>query len=127
MGDEMCFGCSPDNPIGLQLNCWSEGETTYTEFNPTNVHQSYNGVFHGGLIITIMDELIGHHLMDRGYRAVTGRMNARFKKPVPIKNNIRFGCYTEKQKGNLFVIKAWTTMPEGETVVEAEAHMMRID
>lgn len=127
MGDSMCFGCSHENPQGLKLNFSYEADTTYTEFIPSEVHQSYDGVFHGGLIITIMDELIGKHLIKRGHRAVTGRINTRFKKPVPIREKVKFGCKVEKQKGNLFVVKAWCELPGGEKVVEAEAHMMKVE
>ncbi len=126
MGDQMCFGCSPENPRGLQLTFRYEGETTYTEFFPDSTHQSYDGVFHGGLIITIMDELIGKHLMQRNHKTVTGRMNVRFKRTVPLQEIVVFGCRIEKQRGSLFIVQAWAEIKNGERAVTAEAHMMEI-
>lgn len=123
----MCFGCSPVNPGGLHLNFRHEKDTTYTDFFPDSTHQSYDGVFHGGLIITIMDELIGKHLMHRNHKTVTGRMNVRFKQTVPLQETVFFGCSIEKQRGSLFIVKAWADLKNGERAVTAEAHMMEIE
>ncbi len=127
MGDNMCFGCSQENPKGLQLTFRYEGDTTYTEFYADSNHQSYDGVFHGGLIMAIMDELIGNHLLAKNHKTVTGRISARFKRTVPIGERILFGCQIEKQRGNLFVVKAWTELENGDRAVETEAHMMEIE
>ena len=56
----MCFGCGRDNTIGLKLDFHQEGESVRAEFIPGEMYQGWPGVVHGGLICTMLDEVIGY-------------------------------------------------------------------
>ncbi len=126
MDDNFCFGCSPDNPIGLHLECFAQEDGTWAAyFIPTRYHESYNGIMHGGLVATILDELIANHLdKGRGLRAVTGRLEVRFRHPVPIGAKIKCVSRIIREKGRLFQMEAHTELPDGRIAVEARADMM---
>jgi len=126
MGDNYCFGCSPNNPAGLHLHFWREGECEVTEFTPLKEHQSYDGVCHGGLVSTVMDELFGNHLKSLGvFPAVTGRLSIRFRGSVPIGQKIRFVSRILKSKGRLYEMEGWAELPGGQKLVECTAQMMK--
>lgn len=126
MEDNMCFCCSDKNPIGLHLKFWFEGDTIYTEFVPCEEHQSYNGVFHGGLTGTILDELMGKYLNARGIKGFTGRLTIRYKVPLRIGQKIRFACKMVDNKSRFYKMKAWAELPGGEIAAEATGHMMKV-
>lgn len=126
MGDEMCFCCGEKNPIGLKLKFWFEGDTLYTEFVPQREHQSYNGVFHGGLTGAILDELMGKYLYIRGIKGFTGRLNVRYKIPLQIGQKVCFACKMIASKNRFFKMKAWAELPGGKIAAEAIGHIMRI-
>ena len=78
----MCFVCGVNNPIGLHLDFWMDGEQVWTDFTPGREHQGYPGVMHGGLVATLLDEswagqplkqLDGH-----------GQDGGAYRKPVPL-------------------------------------------
>jgi len=127
MGDTGCFACGANNPIGLRLRFQVEGDRCYTSFIPQMVHQSFNGVFHGGLICTILDEVMGQHLVLLGYRAFTGRLSVRFRKPIGIGQPIRFISRLIKRRQRLFQMEAWAELPGGEVAAEATAEMMLME
>lgn len=78
-----CFGCSPDNPIGLRLDFVDEGEYIKTSWLPGDEFQGYNNVLHGGIQSTLMDELASWYVYARLKTAgVTSKMEIRYKKPV---------------------------------------------
>lgn len=78
-----CFGCSPDNPAGLQMNFYEEGEELVSEWDPRNHHQGYLNVLHGGIQATLMDEIASWVVYVRIKRAgVTSKMDIRYFKPV---------------------------------------------
>lgn len=55
--DYNCFGCSPDNEIGLNLEFWDTGDEIITQWMPDNKFVGYKNVLHGGIQATIMDEI----------------------------------------------------------------------
>lgn len=124
MGDSGCFACGAHNPIGLRLRFEVDGNRCYTSFVPQEVHQSFRGIFHGGLICTILDEVMGQHLELLGYRALTGRLAVRFRKPIPIGQPVRFVSELLNRRRRLFQMQAWAELPDGRVAAEAKAEMM---
>lgn len=78
-----CFGCSPDNPIGLKLKFVDEGEYITATWMPGDEYQGYNNVLHGGIQSTLMDEIASWYVYAKMKTAgVTSKMEIRYKKPV---------------------------------------------
>ena len=77
--DGMCFACGPRNDIGLRLEFEAAGGDIVTRFLPQDRHQGFQGIVHGGILSTLLDEVMAHVLMRRGIRAVTARMEVQFK------------------------------------------------
>ena len=80
----MCFVCGRDNPIGLHLTFYVDGQQVKTTFTPRPEHQGWPGVLHGGITSTILDETIGRTAFLVDMWAVTGRMEIRYRRPIPI-------------------------------------------
>ncbi|HBT46873.1 MAG TPA: thioesterase [Peptococcaceae bacterium] len=121
----LCFGCSPDNPLGLHLEFFArEDGCVGTRFTPGVFHQGYPGILHGGLVTTILDELMANHLARMGYWAVTARLEVRFRKPLPIGQELTFFSRLVKKRPPLFQLEAWAELPTGEVAAEARAEMM---
>lgn len=78
-----CFGCSPDNPIGLKMEFTDNGEGISCEWEPNEHFQSYHHVLHGGIQATIMDEIASWFINAKlGTAGVTSRIETKHKKPV---------------------------------------------
>ncbi len=57
-----CFGCDPDNPIGLRLDFHRSGQTVWSTWDPRPELEGYPGVVHGGIQATLCDELGGWYV-----------------------------------------------------------------
>jgi uncharacterized protein (TIGR00369 family) len=78
-----CFGCSPDNPLGLQLNFVEEGDELVSVWKPKSFLQGYRNVLHGGIQATLMDEIASWVVYVKlGTSGVTSNMNVRYHNPV---------------------------------------------
>ena len=53
-----CFGCGESNPIGLRLKYRREGDRLRTEFMPGDDHQGWPGIVHGGIIASLLYEVM---------------------------------------------------------------------
>jgi hypothetical protein len=80
--DQMCFCCGPKNPIGLKLRFENlEDGRTRTVWRPRQEHQGFKDIVHGGLVATVLDEVMIRMLYHRGIPAVTGTMETKLLKP----------------------------------------------
>ena len=43
-----CFGCSPDNPIGLHLEFYEDGDYIVSTWHPGHNYQGWVDTMHGG-------------------------------------------------------------------------------
>ena len=121
----MCFACGEGNPIGLHLHFFKAPDGCLSVFTPKQEHQSYNDRMHGGLIMTLMDEIMGNYLfLKEGIPAYTGKMESRFRKPIQIGETVLISCQGVKRKGHLAVLEARITLADGTVAAEATSHMM---
>jgi len=53
-----CFVCGEANPLGLKLRFESDGQIVRTRFTPCPDHMGFKDVIHGGLLATVLDEIM---------------------------------------------------------------------
>ena len=80
-----CFGCSPDNEHGLQMQFYEEGEFVYSDWEPKGFLQGFHNILHGGIQATLIDE-IGNWLVVVKLKttSVTSELFVKYLKPVHI-------------------------------------------
>ena len=49
-----CVCCAPNNPVGLHLEFWEEGEDVLTIWNPGENYQGWINTLHGGIISMLL-------------------------------------------------------------------------
>jgi uncharacterized protein (TIGR00369 family) len=53
-----CFVCGESNPAGLNLRFETDGRIVHTRFVPRAEHVGFKQIIHGGLIATVLDEIM---------------------------------------------------------------------
>ncbi len=81
-----CFVCGENNPDGLKLNFEvdREKQRLKTTFVAPPKFQGYDGIVHGGILSTLLDEAMAKLSFELGYDTVTATLEIRFKNPAPI-------------------------------------------
>ena len=78
-----CFGCSPDNPIGLKMEFYEDGEDIVCYWKPSEHYQGWVESLHGGIQATLMDEcaawVVSRKLQTTG---VTSKLDISYRKPI---------------------------------------------
>jgi len=117
-----CFGCSPYNAFGLQLEFWEDGPELVSYWNPRPILQSYPGVLHGGIQSTLLDEIAGWVVYVKcGTVGITAQMNVRFKKPLLIdQGEITIRARLLEQNRRMATIQARLINSSGFECTEAE-------
>lgn len=89
--DNYCFVCGRDNPQGLKIAVrYNEGDmAAATELSLPKEYQGWTDVIHGGILATLLDEMMAHAVWRFAGPGVTLGMEVRFHKPLKPGEKIR--------------------------------------
>ncbi|MDA1095875.1 MAG: PaaI family thioesterase [Chloroflexi bacterium] len=125
---QRCFGCGPDNPIGLGLvfnAVEDEPDHVFAIWTPKEDHQGWPQAVHGGLVSTLLDEAAAYVAYARGDRTATARLNIRFHTPAPVADALRVDGRLQRASRRLLQVRAQvTTLASGAIVADADATLM---
>jgi len=122
-----CFVCGKNNPGGLQLSFEidKERQTLKTTFVATPTFQGWDGIVHGGIISTLLDEAMAKLVYELGYQSVTASLEIKFKKPAPILEPLLvYGEITEVNR-RVVRAKARVTKENGTLLAEGKSTFIR--
>ena len=122
-----CFVCGENNPGGLRLNFEIDREkrTLKTTFVAGAVFQGFDGIVHGGIISTLLDEAMAKLSYELGYGGVTAAMEIRFKKAAPILVPLLAHGEITEVTSRLVRARARVTEEDGTILATATATLMR--
>jgi uncharacterized protein (TIGR00369 family) len=94
-----CFACGSLNANGLQLDLHVEPGRCWTQLALDNRFEGWEGIVHGGILCTILDEVMAWALVGEDNWGVTARMNVAFRRPVLVGTTVRAeGWITEARR-----------------------------
>jgi acyl-coenzyme A thioesterase PaaI-like protein len=107
----ICYGCGRNNPEGLQIKSYWEGDAGVCYFTPKHYHSAFPGVVYGGLIAALIDCHSICTAMAHAYREdnrelgtepliyfVTGELKVKYLKPTPMNTKLILQAHVTKQQ-----------------------------
>ena len=80
-----CFACGTANPIGLNLKFFSLGDSVCSEITLGKYHEGWQNLAHGGIISTLLDEVMSWAIMySKKNFVVTRKMDIKYVRNVSI-------------------------------------------
>jgi len=119
----LCFACGRDNPVGLKLEFRFEEGKSKAEFVPGKYHQSWNGVFHGGLLALCLDEAFGYVLYFQGIKGMTAKMEMRIRQTIRTGQKIFITGEIRRKTRKLVETYAKAELEDGTLAAEGTASM----
>jgi acyl-coenzyme A thioesterase PaaI-like protein len=82
--DNYCFVCGKDNPLGFKITVrYLEAElAAETELSLPREFQGWDQVIHGGILATLLDEMMAHAVWRFAGPGLTLNLEVRFHKPL---------------------------------------------
>jgi uncharacterized protein (TIGR00369 family) len=84
-----CFACGELNEIGLHLQLRLEPGRCWTELEMPRRFEGWEGIIHGGILCTVMDEVMAWALVQEDCWGVTAKLSVDFRRPVTVGQRIR--------------------------------------
>ena len=124
-----CFVCGPGNPEGLRLEFGMDkdrGEAEAKVIFPER-YQGWEGVVHGGLLATVLDEAMIKAAWGKGLRCVTGEITVRYTKPARTGEiHCLRGRVTSEKKDKIVFAESEILDGAGETVARATGKLFKV-
>lgn len=122
---QYCFICGQENPVGFKTNIEVDRETQSAQCTlaVSAEYQGWKGMVHGGIISALLDEVSAYAGMTVAKTVVTGELTTRFRKPVPVEQEITVSAQVIKQARRVVMVEAQLVM-QGEVLASAEAKMI---
>lgn len=124
-----CFGCAPDNPIGLRMDFYEDEGDIVGIWQPSTHYQGWIDVLHGGIIATLVDET-GAWVITRKLQttAMTVRLNMQYIRPITTTGGgITVRARILRQMRNFVVVTAQVTDDRGRKCATGEATYCAFD
>ena len=93
-----CFACGSLNEHGMHLVMHVEGGRSWTELELEPRFAGWEGIAHGGIVCTILDEVMAWSLAASDAWGVTARMAVDFKRPIEVGTPLRAEGHVTRQR-----------------------------
>lgn len=127
--DNYCFVCGTKNPMGLKLNFHYDEKNDEVVSNTVfpRHFQGWQGVLHGGLISTVLDEIMIKAVAQKGLKCVTAELNIKFKKPALLKKGFSIKGKVIEIRRRIALTEGWVVDSDDTTIATAHGKFISID
>lgn len=117
-----CFACAPNNPYGLKMEFWEDGDDIVSYWTPGDNYQGWLKTLHGGIQATLIDEMggwvVARKLQTSG---MTTNLNVRYRRPISTGENVTIEARARiREQKKMFVTIDVTLSVKGRVCSEAE-------
>ena len=121
-----CFACGTANPIGLNLKFYSLGDVVCSDIILEKVHEGWQDLAHGGIISTLLDEVMSWAIMrSKKTFIVTRKMDIKYVRNVLIGTPLTvIGRFLGDGKPPLVKAKAEIRDDEGRLLVRSNGEFV---
>jgi len=117
-----CFVCGPHNAIGLRVKFQLDGDVCRGEFTPGRDHCGYDGITHGGILFSLLDDVMANWLYLKGLRCFTAKCEIRYRNPLPVGCRVLLAGKSLKRKRNVVVVEGLASRADtAEVIAECQA------
>lgn len=116
-----CFGCSPENPMGVKMEFYEDGDEIVSFWKPKQEYQGWLDTLHGGIQAVLLDEICAWVIVRKlQTTGVTSKMETRYRKSILTNDTLlEIRASIQEQKRNIILVKATIYNSAKEICTEA--------
>ena len=116
-----CFGCSPENPMGVKMEFYEDGDEIVSFWKPKPEYQGWLDTLHGGIQAVLLDEICAWVIVRKFQTTgVTSKMETRYRKSISSNDTLlEIRASIQEQKRNIILVKATIYNSAKEICTEA--------
>ena len=122
-----CFACGTLNEQGLHMDLHFEEGRAWADLVLDSRFEGWVGISHGGVIATVLDEVMGWALVGEGTWGVTARMTVTYRRPIPIGMAIRGEGWVVRSRRRVVETAGRIVDRDGNELATGEATYVAVD
>jgi uncharacterized protein (TIGR00369 family) len=122
-----CFVCGDENPIGLNVPFYLKDDRVVAEYTAGPNFQGYKDILHGGILSSLLDEVMIRAVLAQGKTCLTSEIKVRFRKMVKIGDKLSLEGKLIEDRGRLFIAQGKITNQNGDVVAEGEGKFIKAE
>lgn len=121
-----CFACGKANPFGLKLKIVGDENGVSTTFTIKQHHEGFKDITHGGIIATILDEMVAWACQKSDLTALTAELVVRYKKRLPVGETVKATGRIVRKAGRLIIGESVIMDVKGQIIATGLAKMLLV-
>jgi uncharacterized protein (TIGR00369 family) len=124
-----CFVCGGANPTGMHLAFEQDDDARRIRgaFRIAPQYQGATGFVHGGIIATILDEVMAKVSRFHGVQAVTAELAIEYLRPVPVDEDLITEGYEVKREGRNLHFAGEIRNASGQILARSRGRFVEVD
>jgi hypothetical protein len=115
-----CFVCGPDNPDGLHLHVYRDGEEAVATYTPRATHEGYPERFHGGLVGLLVDEMLVYAGAAQNLWGMTAKVSYSLRSHIPMDAELSLRSRLTKTSSRGYRARVEIRLADGTLAAEGE-------
>jgi acyl-coenzyme A thioesterase PaaI-like protein len=123
-----CFACGSLNATGMQLAIHVERDRSWTDLVLDRRFEGWDGIAHGGILCTVLDEVMAWALVGQENWGLTARLALDFKRPVKVGHSLHAEGWVVRARRRLVEAQGRITdATNGDVLATGEALYVAAD
>jgi acyl-coenzyme A thioesterase PaaI-like protein len=123
--DSNCFGCGANNPFGLRLKVRYVPESAEARITLPREFEGWKNIIHGGIVATLLDEIMAHAVMYHIGEAVTSALTVSYRAALKVGQEVNvIGRVKERSKRGVVAEAGMRTVDNAELLAKAESRFI---
>ena len=124
-----CFGCGGANARGMQLTFEQDDAARRIRgsFRLSSDYQGGTGFVHGGIVATLLDEVMAKVSRFEGDHAVTGELTVEYVQPVPVDRDLLVEGWEIERNGRNLLRQGEIRDASGAILARGKGRFVQID
>jgi acyl-coenzyme A thioesterase PaaI-like protein len=122
-----CFVCGDKNKKGLKVAFFYENGKAKAEYTPSREFEGYKDILHGGILSSLLDEVMIQSIIALGILTFTIQIEVKFKTPAKIGEKIFLEGQIIEDKGRIILTEGRAFKNDGTIIALAKGKYFKPD
>ena len=122
--DHNCFACGESNPVGMRLHIELLEGAARTSWHAGDDFVGWSDKVHGGIVATMLDEVMAWACASSDAWAVTAEMSIRYRSPASPGDVLQAEAHVARKRRRIYDVEGSVRTADGRLIAEGSGRYL---